>query len=378
VAWWQIFYGSLRAGGWLVGVRVMSLIEKYLTKEIFKYFGIVLLTVVGIYLAVDFFQRIDNFLEADLPFSRIISFYQLKIPSVIVQIAPVGILLAVSIVFGLMNKNNEIIALKSSGVSITYLLGPVVLIGLLLSIIVFLLSELLVPITISKANRIWNAEVKKESAVISKGKNIWIKGNRVICHITYYNPANSTILGVALNFFDNDFRLTQRVDAKKGVFKNGKWIFYDIMEQKLDKESNHYRVTFLEEREEPFDFLPEDIKRVVRKSEEMGFLELYAYIEDIENEGYDASVYKVDLYAKLSFPFVSFIMCLAGAGISSKSKLKGSLSVSIFYGICMVFFYWIFYSFCLSLGYGEILPPFMAAWAANLVFLCFGILVFLK
>jgi len=356
----------------------MSIIEKYLTKEIFKYFGIVLLTVVGIYLAVDFFQRIDNFLEADLPFSRIISFYQLKIPSVIVQITPVGILLAVSIVFGLMNKNNEIIALKSSGVSITYLLGPVVLIGLLLSIIIFLLSELLVPITISKANRIWNAEVKKESAVISKGKNIWIKGNRVICHITYYNPANSTILGIALNFFDNDFRLSRRVDAKKGVFENGKWIFYDIMEQKLDKESNHYRVTFLEEREEPLHFLPEDIKRVAKKSEEMGFLELYAYIEDIENEGYDASVYKVDLYAKLAFPFVSFIMCLAGAGISSKSKLKGSLSVSIFYGICMVFFYWIFYSFCLSLGYGEMLPPFIAAWAANLVFLCFGILVFLK
>lgn len=356
----------------------MSLIKRYLTKEIFKYFGFVLLTVVGIYLVVDFFQRIDNFLEADFPFSKIIRFYQLKIPSVIVQIAPVGILLAVSIVFGLMNKNNEIIALKSSGVSITYLLGPIVLIGLLLSIFTFLISELIVPITISNANRIWNAEVKKKSAVISKGKNIWIKGNRIICHISYYNPANSTILGVTLNIFDNDFRLTRRVDGKKGVFKNGKWIFYDIMEQKLDKETNHYRVTFFKEREEPFNFLPEDIKRGVKKSEEMGFLELDTYIKDIENEGYDASVYKVDLYAKLAFPFVSFIMCLAGAGISSKSKLKGSLSVSIFCGICVAFFYWIFYSFCLSLGYGEMLPPFMAAWAANLVFLCFGILIFLK
>jgi lipopolysaccharide export system permease protein len=356
----------------------MSLIEKYLTKEIFKYFGIVLLTVVGIYLAVDFFQRMDDFLEADFPFLKIIGFYQLKIPSVIVQIAPVGILLAVSIVFGLMNKNNEIIALKSSGVSISYLLGPVVLIGLLLSLLIFLLSEMIVPITISEANRIWNAEVKKKSAVTSRGNNIWIKGNGFICHIIYYNPANNTILGGTLNFFDNDFRLTRRVDAKKGVFKNGKWIFYDIMEQKLDKKSNHYRVTFFEEREEPFDFLPEDIKRVVKKSEEMGFLELYAYIKNIENEGYDASVYKVDLYAKLAFPLVSFIMCLAGAGISSRSKLKGSLSVSIFYGICGAFLYWIFYSFCLSLGYGEMLPPFIAAWAANLVFLCFAILVFLK
>jgi len=250
---------------------MMSLIEKYLTKEIFKYFGIVLLTVVGIYLAVDFFQRIDNFLEADLPFTKIISFYQLKIPLIFVQIAPVGILLSVSIVFGLMNKNNEIIALKSSGVSIFYLLGPVVLIGLLLSTLIFLLSELIVPITISKANRIWNVEVKKKSAIISKGKNIWIKGNRVICHITYYNPVNSTILGVALSFFDNDFKLTRRVDAKKGVFKNGKWIFYDIMEQKLDKESNHYRVTFLEERQEPFHFFARGYKKGSQKVRGNGF-----------------------------------------------------------------------------------------------------------
>jgi lipopolysaccharide export system permease protein len=124
--------------------------------------------------------------------------------------------------------------------------------------------------------------------------------------------------------------------------------------------------------------LPEDIKRVVKKSEEMGFLELLAYIKNIENEGYDAYVYKVDLYAKLAFPFVSFIMCLVGAGIASRSKLKESLSVSIFYGICMAFFYWIFYSFCLSLGYGEMLPPFMAAWAANVVFFCLAILVFLN
>ena len=221
-------------------------------------------------------------------------------------------------------------------------------------------------------------EVKKKSAVISRGKNIWIRDNRAIYHITYYNPANSTILGVTLNFFDDDFRLIRRVDAKEGVFEKGKWIFYEIMEQKLDKENNNYQVTILAEREEPFHFLPDDIKRVVKKSEEMNFLELLAYIKNIENEGYDASVYKVDLYAKLAFPFVCLIMCLVGTGIACRSKLKESLPVSVFYGICIAFSYWIFYSFCLSLGYGEVLPPAVAAWTANFIFFCFGILVLLK
>ena len=118
----------------------MYLIEKYVTKEILKYFCILLATVVSIYLAVDFFEKIDNFMEASLPFSKIIRFFYLKIPSIVAQFAPVGILLAILVVFGLMNKNNEIIALKSSGVSIYYLLKPVVSIGLFLSILIFLLS----------------------------------------------------------------------------------------------------------------------------------------------------------------------------------------------------------------------------------------------
>ena len=182
-----------------MSISFMSIIYKYISREIFRYFGIVLAMVIGIYVAVDFFEKIDNFMEADLPFSKVISFFQLKIPLIVARIAPVGILLAVIIVFGLMNKNNELLALQSSGISIFYLLRPVLLIGLILSILLFLLSELVVPITMNKANRIWTVEVKKKSALISKGKNIWIKDNRAIYHIAYYNPANSTILGVSLN-----------------------------------------------------------------------------------------------------------------------------------------------------------------------------------
>ncbi len=355
----------------------MPIIEKYVTKEILKFFVIVLLTVVSIYLVVGFFEKIDNFMDANLPFMRIISFFQMKVPFIVAQISPVGILLAVIIVLGLMNKHNEIIALKSGGVSIFYMLKPILLIGLVLSIFVLLLSELIVPLTIVRANRIWNEEVKKKSGVISKEKNIWIKGNRAIYHITYYNPANSKILGVTLNYFDDEFRLIRRVDANEGIFKKGKWIFHDVMEQNLDKEGNTYRTTFLDEVEEPIPFLPEDIQRVVKKSEEMNFLDLFEYIKNIENEGYDASFYKVDLYAKLAFPFVCFIMCMVGTGIAIRDKAKESLSISVFYGICVTFLYWIFYSFCLSLGYGEMLHPLIAAWVANVIFFCFGVLVLL-
>jgi lipopolysaccharide export system permease protein len=334
--------------------------------------------VVGIYLLVDFFERIDDFMEAGLPFLKTIVFFQLKIPFIVSQISPIGIFLAVIIAFGLMNKHNEIVALQSSGVGMVYLLRPVLVIGLVLSILVFLLSELIVPVTIAKANHIWNVEVKKESAVVSKGRNIWIKDKRAIYYISYYNPTNHTILGISFNFFDDKFRLIQRFDAKRGVYTEGRWMFYEVMEQKLDEKTGNYQFAYYKEKEVPFHFQPEEIKKVVKKSEEMNFLELLELVNKIEAEGYDASAYQVDLYAKLAFPFVCFIMCLVGPCIAGRRKLKESLSVSVFYGICLAFIYWIVYSFCLSLGYGEVLPPIIAAWMANILFIAFGALTLMS
>ena len=92
----------------------MSTIDRYLTKEIIKHFAIVLMTASGIYLSVDFFENVDKFINAGLPVSRILLFFQLKLPLIAAQITPVGILLAVLITFGLMNKCKQIQLKKES------------------------------------------------------------------------------------------------------------------------------------------------------------------------------------------------------------------------------------------------------------------------
>jgi lipopolysaccharide export system permease protein len=149
------------------------------------------------------------------------------------------------------------------------------------------------------------------------------------------------------------------------------------MEQTL-AEDGRYRTEFVANRLQPLDFIPEDLSRVIKKSEEMSFKELMQYIRKIEDEGYDATAHRVDLYAKFSFPLVCIILCIVGAGIAFRSKLKEGLPVSITYGIGTAFLYWIFHSFCVSLGYGEMLPPVVAVGTANVVFLCIGFMILLN
>ena len=349
----------------------MSIIDRYLTKEIFKYFAIVLMAAIGIYLAVDFFENADKFINAGLSVSRILLFFQLKIPLIIAQITPVGILLAVLIAFGMMNKNNEIVALKSGGMSVYHFIRPIIFIGLLVTVGLFFISETVVPITISKANDIWRREVKKYT-LTSTRKNIWFKGRHSISHITYFNPKDQTISGITLNYFDQQFRLTRRVDAAKGRFKQGQWVLYDTMEQVLNDNTGSYDVEIQSEKVENIDFQPEDLKRAAKKSEEMSFQELYRFVQDIESEGYDATPYRVDYHSKFALPAACLILCIIGTGITLRKNARHGLSVPIIYGITVVFLYWISQSFCLSLGYGGILPPIIAAWISNFIFLCFA------
>lgn len=355
----------------------VSIIHKYLTREIFKYICIVMGAVIGIYVAVDFFEKIDDFMEAGLGFSKVVTFFIFEIPFIISQIIPVCILLAVLIVFGLMSGNNEIVALKSSGVSIYYMLKPVLLIGFMIAVLVFLFSDVIIPITREKANHIWLREVRHES-FISKDENIWLKDNRLIAHIKSYNDKDKSVSGLTINYFDENFRLQRRIDANKGVFRQKKWFLYDLTEQVLDKKKGDYRVILHKEKVEQFNLLPEDMGRVAKKSEEMSFAELREYVKKVEAEGYDATGYRVDLYAKIAFPFVCIVMCLAGAGVALRGKIKDGLPVGITYGIGIAFLYWIFYSFCVSLGYGEVLPPVIAVWTANFVFICFGVFLLLN
>ena len=326
--------------------------------------------VISIYLAVDLFEKIDKFLEAKVAFLKIIIFFAFKIPYIIMQISPVCVLLAVIITFSLMVKNNEMLALKSSGVSLFRLFRPVFGLSLFFTIALFLISEIIVPATVQRSNKIWQQDVKKHNFTL-KRKNIWIKGDGSITHIRHYDPAKDTIFGLTYNVFSRNFKLIRRIDAKKGIYKDNKWILSDVMEQNPDKEKN--RIQFYTEKTENFDFLPGDLYKIAQKSEEISFFELSSYIDKIESEGYDATTCRVDFHAKTASPFVCIIMCLIGAGVALKGKITDSIPVKIAMGVGIAFFYWIIYSFCVSLGYGQVLAPPVAAWAANVIFSCSGI-----
>lgn len=345
----------------------MSIIGRYVTREITRYFGIILLIVLGIYLTVDFIEKVDNFLLAGLAWQRAFLYFIYKLPLIMVQMTPVGILLAVMITFGLMAKNNELLALRISGVSLVSLVGPMVWCGLAATLLIVVIAEGVMPITVSQANQIWLQEVQGHKGTRIRQSDIWLKGDGTILHLKFFHPDRQMAEGITLHRFDDQFKLTERIDADRGLYQDGAWVLRrGIIQQQADQ----FIVRMFEDHRTQLGYSPEDLAYATPKPEEMSFLQLLRFIHKVEAEGYDATRYRVDLHAKCAFPFISLIMTLIGAGIAARGKVKAGLPSSVTFGLGIAFLYWIIYSFCLSLGYAGTLPPVIAAWGVNLIFVC--------
>ncbi len=348
----------------------MTILYRYVTREILGCFFIVMLAVLSIYMAVDFIEKIDNFMEAGVPASRCLIYLLYKLPFIVVQIAPVGFLLSILIALGLMTKNHEVIALKSCGIGKSRLLKPTMVLGLLFCIGLYVLAEMLVPVFMANANQIWLQEVRKKNIYASKTNDIWMRAARQIIHIKQYSPDEKRVSGITIHTFDDGFQLIERVDAEQGVFENGRWLLFDAIRQRFSGDGGEHQLTVLATLPADIDLNPEDLARAAKRSDEMGLTELGRYIEKVEREGYGATRYRVDYHSKIAAPFVCIFLSVLGAGIALRGKLREGMPVSIIYGLGIAFMYWIFNSFCLSLGYAETMPPVVSAWMANLVFSC--------
>jgi lipopolysaccharide export system permease protein len=118
---------------------------------------------------------------------------------------------------------------------------------------------------------------------------------------------------------------------------------------------------------------PSDFQEVQKDVEVMGYFELKRYIRKLQAEGYDATRYVVDLHGKIAFSLVSIILAVIGFLFSLRSERSGGIAQGIGAGLVIGFSYWLVYAFGMSLGRSGTLPPFIAAWFANILFGAFSV-----
>jgi lipopolysaccharide export system permease protein len=354
----------------------MRILALYVAREFLKHFAFLMVAFVGIYTMFDFIEKVDNFQEAGLSWATMLTFFILQLPEIITLLMPLSVLMGTVITLALMSKRNEIVAIKSSGVSLIRYTLPILLLSLAFTLALALLNETLVPRTKAQTNYIWDALVEKRPGRLVHEEAFWYKGQNSIYKVGFYDAASQTLSDVVYYGFDKDFNLAIRVDARRIRYLSGRWVgFEGLLQERLP--GGGYSAKIFEEQPLKLPELPSDFSQLSKPSEEMTFVELARYLDRIEKEGYDARRYRVDLQARISYPFVCFIMALLGiplALISDRGRAGGSLAPAIIFGLGAALIYWVSFSYARSIfGYSGVLPPYVAVWLSNLVFAMMGL-----
>lgn len=353
------------------------MLTRYFCKEFFKLLALVLTISLSIYLIIDFVQRLNDFLDVHIPMRVLLLFLLYKIPFIVTQILPVSTLIAIIVMFSLMKKNNEITAMKASGISIFEISKPLIFVSIFVAGIMFLLSELIVPYTSSRSNEIWNIEVKKKDPTRFYGHDhIWYRGTDALYLIRRFDSKRNVMVDLSLYFFDKSFQLIKRIDARKGVWTGHNWKIQKGIVQEA-KDEGGYSLMKFDEIQIELPEGPEVFVRPVRKPEEMSYWQLKRYAERVRIEGYDYTEYLVDMNIKLALPLLNLLMVLIGIPVALGIKRGGTpLAVSLGVGFC--FLYLIHLGFLRSLGLSGMLPPVLAAWSANVIFFFLGIYLMMR
>ena len=112
---------------------------------------------------------------------------------------------------------------------------------------------------------------------------------------------------------------------------------------------------------------PELFTNQLKTSEEMGIYELYNYMQRLKNAGFSNLKLVIDLNSRISFPLINIFMMMLGIALSTRGKIGGGL-VTAGLGLLISLFYWLGYTFFLSIGYAGFIPPVLAAWIVPFLF----------
>ncbi|HUM05013.1 MAG TPA: LptF/LptG family permease [Terriglobales bacterium] len=290
-------------------------------------------------------------------------------------IAPLSMLLAVLVTFGLLQRSNEITAIKATGISLYRIVVPVLIVAVLLAGVLFLSDQVYLPYTNKRQDALRNQIKGKPAQTYLRPDRKWIFGqNSEIYYYQFFDPDRDVFGNLSIFRFDpHSFQITHRLAAERAHWSPGmsRWLYEQGWERQLKgpaiEDYRRFDVATFPEFAEP----PSYFKKEIRQYSEMSYDELRNYIRDLEQSGFDAVRLRVQLQRKVAYPLITLVMAVLAVPFALSAGKRGAVAgVATAIGIGVV--YWTISGLFEAMGNLSQLPPAVAAWSPDVVFAFLG------
>jgi lipopolysaccharide export system permease protein len=361
-------------------LEIMRILDRYILKSILGIFLGTVLTFAFLFILIDTFSNLEDFIEKKVGMETIIQYYLTFLPLIVVNTSTIAALIATLFTYSSLNGNNEIIAIRASGMNFWKITRPALIFAILISAFVFLVNERFVP-----RSSMINQDIKESKIKVTLSEKD--KGRKIIENLSFYglrnrlffmdnfDPNTNEIKNITIIEHDENQQLKEKIVAHKGKWTGVAWKFFNcqITEYNSALPNMPGNVKIYPEKLMDMKETPQDLLRQRTDVNSMNIQQLKEYIRRFSGSGAVKTINNlhVNLHQKIAFPFRVFVIVLVGLPfVLMTGRRKAQTFTAIGIALAIGFLYYVLDSVGLALGRKGVLDPVLAAWMAPGLFLC--------
>lgn len=366
----------------------MKIVDKYIVKELLLPFSFGVVVFSTLFVATDLLFKIVQMLaQQGVPFLLVGKFFFAKMPATVLYSFPMATLLATLLAFGRLSNDNEVVALRASGISFPRIALPALFFALTITIIAIFLNDKIVPKTNFLANTTLESEIRNRVKKNLSNLSLYSNTGQGLSRLTFvkrFDEETEIMLGVNVwdsnEYIDGNKRVVdtiRTITAQEARWINGLWLFIDGSIVEYEKQAVKYHAKF-DTMEVDIKETPKQISKQYRTPDEMDrnaikkkIIALTRAANDIGEVPKDIIKLKLEYHQKISIPCASLVFALIGIPFGMRPH-RSSSSMGLGISMILIFVYYILLSVGLFLGSANHISPVIATWLPNFVFLVFG------
>jgi LPS export ABC transporter permease LptF len=362
----------------------MKLIDRYVSRQLVVNLLFAIIVLSFVLVVGNIFRKLLPLLvNHDLPVEYLVSFVAYVLPFSLIFTIPWGLLTAVLLVFGRLSADNELIALRSNGVSIARICIPLVVISVLCTVASVWLNVQVAPAAQEKMrSTVFNLATRNPMALFGSDQIIdQFPGNKI-----YVGKKDGNKLENIIVFETNDDSMPMRVTyARTGELEA------DLPNKRILM--HLFAARYLQRDEyDPFDLnrmrdgisvvegtLPISLQELYEKEKRRASRSMLSVEQLLEQLNDDdpkmRSSSRTEINKRFSFPLACIVFALVGVPLAitaHRRETSFGFAMSLVIGV----FYFLFIIIADTLRAHAKLHPELLVWFPNLLFLALGIWMF--
>jgi lipopolysaccharide export system permease protein len=344
----------------------MKVIRRYLSAEITASTLLVFAALLMLFAFLDLIHELGELGKGNYRLPHIIAFVLLSLPGHVYELFPIAALIGTLFALAQLVASSEYTVMRVSGVSVPRMALTLIQVGLLFSVMSFLIGEFVAPPAEQFAQQL---RAKAITGVIAQEfrSGLWVKDERNFVNVTQVLP-DTVLVGVRIFEFDQELRLRKISYAQRGEYvQNNRWRLNDVVQTDFDEDK--MQVAHIKEAEWKSVITPDLLSVLMVVPEHMSAWNLYSYVQHLRENKQQASRHEIAFWNKLLYPLAVLVMMVLALPFAYSQQRAGGVGAKVFAGIMLGIGYVTLGRLFTYLGLLRDWPPFWSAALPTLIFL---------